>query len=331
MASFLSNYKIFSKFLIFSIFLDFILRRLLFLVTLPPTFGYIITANYVILTVVLVTLVYYRVYEFLLSKTKLVIKLPIVSGGVCFIILMIVLLYLRSFDGFYYLLLGTFYVMLTLLYVPLLYLLIKSAVMSKIEYKISISVFTSLLVVSFLASTLLNILSIIPNFQKLTILEYYFDNVMIYSILVIMLYFSFYSIYRTKKHSVMTIILKSMVLMGLLTLSLLTSQYSFANLFTQIFVTLSVKVILPDVFYGFVSLCFTFALLNLLFDRSNKKVYFIALSMFILSGLSSTDLYLRLLSIFSIVEMLNLNIENEGTTEAPKQETIVNDIDIIDV
>lgn len=331
MASFLSNYKVFANIIVSSIFLDFIVRRLLFLTTLPSTFAYIITGNYIILTITLVALVYYRVYEFLLSDTKLVLKVPIVSGGICFIILMVVLLYLRTFDGFYYLLLATFYVMLTLLYIPILYLLISSAVKSKVEYKISISVFTSLLVVAFLISTILNILRVFPDLERFALVEYYFENVMIYSILVIMLYFSFYSIYKTKKHSLLNIVLSSIILVLLFVCSLFIENYTFANAFTQIFRTLSVRIILPNFIYIFVSLSFIYALLNISFDRSKKKTYFIALSVFILSGLSSTDLYLRLLSIFALVEILCLNIEDEDNNDSSILNSVSDDINIIDI
>ncbi len=312
MASFLSNYKVFAKIIIISIFVDFIMRRLLFAAILPAIASYIITANYIILTITLVALVYYRVYEFLLSKTRLILKVPIVAGGVCFIILMVILLYLRTFDAFYYLLLSAFYIMLSLLYIPLLHILANSAVKSNIEYKVSISAFIFLLIVSFLVSTILDLSSIFPYIERFTFIQYYFEKVMTYTMLVLMLYFSFYGIYRAKKHALMVVISKSLVIAIILAVSIMFPEHSLANMFMQIFASLSVKIILPVSIYIFVAMCFVLTLITIMFERSSQKTYFIALSMFILSGLSSTDLYLRLLSIFSLIEMINLNIEDNA-------------------
>ncbi len=310
MASFLSNYKLFSKIIIISIFIDFIIRRLLIITMLPENIAYIITANYIILMVVLVALVYYRIYEFLLLKIKLILKLPIVAGGVCFILLMVMLLYLREFNSFYYVLLFTFYAMLAMVYIPLLYILIDSATKSKNEYKISLSVFISLLLISFLLNTMLDLSSILPNTEKFSSIQHYFEKVSIYTILVIMLYFSLYNIYTSKKNDLVNKILKSIMVMTMLSVSIMISKYSFANVFTQIFGALSIKVILPDFIYIFVSMSCMFAIIKLFLKKSNQKTYFIALAMFILSGLSSTDLYLRLLSIFSLIEMINLTPES---------------------
>ncbi len=304
MGSLLLNYKSFSRIILISIFFDFMVRRLFIVTFMPRTIKYLVTANYIILTVCIVALVFYRIYEFILSSEKRIIKIPIIFGGLGFIILMLVLLYLRTFNLLYYILYFVFYLMLFILYIPLLYLLVSK---SKSEYKLAISIFISVFIVSFVLNNLLNISSVIPDILRFENFVFYLNKISIYSILAIILYFSFYSLENMTILRTPTQISKIVVIFIIFLISAIIYRSTFSNAFIEIYKALSIKIIMPDFIYILTIIAFIFSLLKISFVRSPQRMYFFALAIFIMSGLSSSDLYLRVLSIFSLIEMITLS------------------------
>ncbi len=316
MGSFLLNYRLFSKIIIVSIFFDFVVRRLFMTTYMPAAISILSTVNYIILTIILVCLFVYRIYEFILSTEKLFIKIAIAISGIGLCVFMTVLLYLRNFDTLYYALFFTFYIILFILYSSLLYLLILKRKKNELgrtkeEYKLAISIFISVFIFSFLFNTIINTPLIITIFPNIVGFSFYLNNISIYSMLVIMIYFSFYalrdfiSLKKLYHH-----IINAMLLIIIFLLATVLYRLNLTSVIFEIFRALSIPIITLEFIYVLIAVAFIISTVSLLLSRGKNKIYFIALLLFIISGISSYDLYLRLLSVFSIIEIITINNKN---------------------
>lgn len=306
MKSFFLGYKSFSMIVSVFILFDFF-RSCIFefdSIRSLSLFGILGSAIRIPLTVLFLSLFFYRIYEFIFLDVKLYIKAPLVLSGTFVIIFQVVNLFIRS----YYLLPLLINIFLIVLYVLFFVFLIKKA--SNENYKgISVIAFVMTLAMSLL--TIVYYIKSVLAFPFLTGIFGYLYNVSIYSLIALMIYVSLSSFNNVKIFHLPNTVSKACILIFCALLTFFVYMLKNENILENLFTGFGMQMILPSYTYFFVAALFCISFLRMIILWKSEHVFYLAVSFFMMSSFLSSSInqyllkyiYISFWSLFALTEM----------------------------
>lgn len=301
--SFINLYHFWTNILVVAVFFNFIFFRTLFFNISDNSF--IFLTNYIInysVFIIFFLLLFYKFYGYLFSS-------QIVNGvlGIIFLITGTLKLYIVSIN-IYNILELLFFIFIFIITIKTLMPFILSKNIKELKRGIYIFVFTTL-AFSNLSYILFSANKIVDSdiFHYISLyLTRYMEKASSMSFTIIMIV---YIIIFTKELTINKICKYLIfVLSVIISLIIFKSQYSLIMVYFYNALGLSLN--FPFVFYVLLMIIFLFTLLSFLSSSIMSKKYyaeFMVFTLFILAGLDINDFTLRLISIFSIIEMTEIN------------------------
>jgi len=312
---FTKDYSKVSRVLIIFVFLDYFLRRGVFLNSFESLGGFyfiIINIIYFSLFIIFFSIVFYRFYNELFQKNFLIGVV-----GISMLLVSLLTLFIKEEESnLYKVIVAILFLVMLLLNI----LIFKDMLFDKniSEWKRLFIIFIFLFSLTSIINSIIYLIPILSfiNIYSVLNIQNYFSNVASYSFLIVLIYFIAISFKEIMSHKLykrlicflfVTILL--MILAGLFSNSLYLSVIYLIN-------ALGINMVLPMFIY--IYLIFMFITLSLvMLSRKNmgNTIFYIAI-LILLSGINQNDLYLRVLFIFAITDLsFTLKQKNSIDTE----------------
>lgn len=301
--SFINLYHFWTNILVVAIFFNFIFFRTLFFDISDNSF--IFLTNYIInysVFIIFFLLLFYKFYGYLFSS-------QIVNGvlGIIFLITGTLKLYIVNIN-IYNIVELLFFIFIFIITIKTLMPFILSKNIKELKRGIYIFVFTTL-AFSNLSYILFSANKIVDSdiFHYTSLyLTRYMEKAASISFTIIMIVYIIIFIKELTVNKICKYLI--FVLSVIISLIIFKSQYSLIMVYFYNALGLSLN--FPFVFYVLLMIIFLFTLLSFLSSSIMSKKYyaeFMVFTLFILAGLDINDFTLRLISIFSIIEMTEIN------------------------
>lgn len=301
--SFINLYHFWTNILVVAVFFNFIFFRTLFFDISDNSF--IFLTNYIInysVFIIFFLLLFYKFYGYLFSS-------QIVNGvlGIIFLITGTLKLYIVNIN-IYNIVELLFFIFIFIITIKTLMPFILSKNIKELKRGIYIFVFTTL-AFSNLSYILFSANKIVDSdiFHYISLyLTRYMEKAASLSFIIIMIVYIIIFIKELTVNKICKYLI--FVLSIIISLIIFKSQYSLIMVYFYNALGLSLN--FPFVFYVLLMIIFLFTLLSFLSSSIMSKKYyaeFMVFTLFILAGLDINDFTLRLISIFSIIEMAEIN------------------------
>ncbi len=301
--SFINIYSFWTYIFVIAVFLNFIFFRILFFDINDNSFLYLI--NYIInysIFIIFFLLLFYKFYGYLFNS-------QIVNGilGIIFLLTGTLKLYISDIN-IYNIVELLFFIFTFIITIKTLFPFILSKNIKEFERGIYIFTFMSLAFsnlsyILFSANKILD--SDIIHYVSLYLTRY-MEKAASLSFIIIMIVYIIIFIKKLIVNNIYRYLI--IVLSIIISLIILKSPYSL--ILVYFYNALGMGLNFPFVFYVLLIIVFLFTLLSFLSASIISKKYyaeFMVFTLFILAGLDISDFTLRLISIFSIIEMTAIN------------------------
>uniref|UniRef100_UPI003D7DFC93 WESB_1763 family membrane protein n=1 Tax=Brachyspira sp. TaxID=1977261 RepID=UPI003D7DFC93 len=300
--SFINKYNFWANIFLIAVLFNFLFFRVLFLDISGNSFIYII--NYIInysIFIIFFLLLFYKFYGYLFNS-------QIVNGilGIIFLITGTLKLYISDIN-IYNIVELLFFIFTFIITIKTLLLIILLKNINELERGIYIFIFTALAFSNF-SYILFSINKIVDDdivHYVSLFLTSYMEKVASLSFIIIMISYIIIFIPKYWKTKIKYFIFGLAIV--IFSFILMSDKYNLIIIY--FYNALGVGINFPFIFYAFLTVAFIFTLFSFLSASIISKKYsaeFIILTLFILAGIDMSDFTLRLISIFSAIEMTEI-------------------------
>lgn len=296
-------YSFWGKLLVIGVFFDYIVYRSAIIIT-APFFSLIISLIDYALYAVFFCLVFYKFYIYIFNY-----KIFFSINGIVFLILGTLKLYIQNIM-FYHIVELLFFISLISLYLQLLLPLIISKETGERDRGCLVFIFI-MLISSALNSLTISLASmgLFDMFENIILIfQTYITRLSSSSFLIFILYYTFLFLKNIIIDNVQKSFLPMIIIVSICTFFTVIFRNAFYILILSLYNALQVVIYMPFFIYIFIMMLFFIVFLSYLIAIISMKktsVEFISFSLLILSGLDMSVLYLRLISLFAIMELFS--------------------------
>ncbi len=316
--SFVSSYSRISRVLVIFIFFDYLIRQTILVKFLDiVAFPIALSVNliYFSLFITLFGIVLYRFYRELFTANLIYAVM-----GMLTILLGLCSLFLRTIlpQEISAIILSIFFVLLLTLYIIIFTSILKLYNINEAMrgLVIFISIFTILSSMTAVISSLnsIKIFSPFLSIYKFFYIQQYLSNVASYSFLIVILYYTYFSLKYILQFKVYKVVLYFLICIAIFLVTAIIFRQPIQLTIESFLSASGINPTLPLFIYVYILFMFLTISFTIITTTKHKLTLISILLLIIISGLNIFDLYLRILSIFAITDLL-LFLKNDDLQE----------------